>query len=320
MSEASVEGIGEQLRAAREHHHITLRGASRRLKIREAYLKALEDEDFAVLPQGAYVLGFLRNYALLLHLNYRELRDQYRKQFGGKIAEETEIAPEASTRKRIGFILTPARVIAFTIIVGSALFLWYLFSQYQSLTRPPILELSSPLEGEVFNARSIRITGRTDHNATLRINGEEVHLSTEGIFEREFVALKNGPESLEIVSENRISGKQTIIHRNFNVALPSSDAILPNGGNTTGTTAPVDTGITISIRTLDSVWFRVSVDDGANEDFLMEDGQTRTFHAKSKIYVRSGKAYAAYVSVNSKPEELMGTTSVVERTWTLSDL
>jgi len=315
-----VEGIGEQLRAARENQHITLKGASRRLKIREAYLKALEEEDFAALPQGAYILGFLRNYALLLRLNYRELRDTYRKQFGGKDDEEREIAPEASNRRKIGFVLTPARVIAFVIIVGSALFLWYLFSQYQSLTKPPVLEITSPLEGEVFAARSIKITGRTDPNATLRINGEEVHLSTEGTFDREFIALKNGPESLEIVSENRISGKQMIIHRNFNIALPGSDVILPNGQNADPVAPPAETGITIAIRTVDSVWFRVSVDDGSFEDFLLENGQTRTFHAKAKLYIRSGKAYAAYLSVNSKPEALMGTTSVVEKTWTLSDL
>jgi cytoskeletal protein RodZ len=57
---------GEILRAARLRRRISLAEAEQATRIRQRYLQALEDDDLSALPAGAYVRGFLRNYAIFL--------------------------------------------------------------------------------------------------------------------------------------------------------------------------------------------------------------------------------------------------------------
>ncbi|GMQ99449.1 MAG: hypothetical protein BMS9Abin18_0267 [Zetaproteobacteria bacterium] len=64
--------LGQQLQTARERREITIAEVSSRLRIREAYLKGLEDGDWSNLPEEVYVLGFLRQYAALLGENFHE--------------------------------------------------------------------------------------------------------------------------------------------------------------------------------------------------------------------------------------------------------
>jgi cytoskeleton protein RodZ len=58
--------LGQQLRTARKRREMTIPEASSRLRIREVYLKGLENGDWSNLPEEVYVLGFLRQYAALL--------------------------------------------------------------------------------------------------------------------------------------------------------------------------------------------------------------------------------------------------------------
>lgn len=72
-------GIGETLRAARRQHTRTLADAAAETRIRESYLAALEEEDFAVLGGDVYVKGFLRSYARFLGVDPEPLIAEYRR-------------------------------------------------------------------------------------------------------------------------------------------------------------------------------------------------------------------------------------------------
>ena len=65
--------LGEILRTQREKRGITLDQAAADTRIREKFLKALEDGDYMSLPGAVYTTGFLRNYAEYLDLNQDEL-------------------------------------------------------------------------------------------------------------------------------------------------------------------------------------------------------------------------------------------------------
>ncbi|OIO70449.1 MAG: hypothetical protein AUJ58_02840 [Zetaproteobacteria bacterium CG1_02_55_237] len=64
-SDARVR-VGERLSQARQAKEIGYGDASDRLRIRRAYLEALESGDWSSLPEEVYVMGFLRQYAALL--------------------------------------------------------------------------------------------------------------------------------------------------------------------------------------------------------------------------------------------------------------
>ncbi len=78
--------IGNSLREARLRREIDFAEAEAATKIRGKYLRALEDEQFEVLPAQTYVKGFLRTYAEYLGLDGQLYVDEYNSRYVG--AEE----------------------------------------------------------------------------------------------------------------------------------------------------------------------------------------------------------------------------------------
>jgi hypothetical protein len=79
--------IGSSLREARMRHGYELPEVEAATKIRTKYLKALEDEQFDVLPAQTYIKGFLRSYAEFLGLDGQLYVDEYNSRYGGEEEE-----------------------------------------------------------------------------------------------------------------------------------------------------------------------------------------------------------------------------------------
>jgi cytoskeleton protein RodZ len=73
--------IGNSLREARVRRGVDFAQAELATKIRGKYLRALEEEQFAVLPAQTYVKGFLRTYAEYLGLDGQLYVDEYNSRF-----------------------------------------------------------------------------------------------------------------------------------------------------------------------------------------------------------------------------------------------
>jgi hypothetical protein len=73
--------IGNSLREARLRQQLDFPELEQQTKIRSKYLKALEAEEFDVLPAPTYVKGFLRNYADALGLEGQLYVDEYNSRF-----------------------------------------------------------------------------------------------------------------------------------------------------------------------------------------------------------------------------------------------
>jgi len=72
-------GIGPTLRETRIRRRIDLAAVEGDTKIRVRYLRALENEEWDVLPGGAYTRSFIRTYASYLGLDAERLSDEYRR-------------------------------------------------------------------------------------------------------------------------------------------------------------------------------------------------------------------------------------------------
>lgn len=77
--------IGEVLKRARTRQGMEVRTAEDRTKIRTKYLRAMESDDWEVLPSPAYAKGFLRTYAQLLGLDADAIVDEFRRQVEGEL-------------------------------------------------------------------------------------------------------------------------------------------------------------------------------------------------------------------------------------------
>ena len=73
--------IGSSLREARLRQGLDFPELEQATKIRGKYLRALEDEQFDVLPAQTYVKGFLRNYAEYLGLDGQLYVDEYNSRY-----------------------------------------------------------------------------------------------------------------------------------------------------------------------------------------------------------------------------------------------
>ncbi|MEZ5123880.1 MAG: helix-turn-helix domain-containing protein [Solirubrobacterales bacterium] len=72
--------IGATLREARMRARIDISEIEAQTKIRAKYLRALENEEWDLLPGPTYVKSFLRTYADALHLDGRRLVEEYKLQ------------------------------------------------------------------------------------------------------------------------------------------------------------------------------------------------------------------------------------------------
>src|SRR2546423_6961436 len=88
--------IGSSLREARLRQGLDFPEVEQATKIRGKYLRALEDEQFDVLPAQTYVKGFLRSYADFLGLDGQLYVDEYNSRYvPGE--EETPVRVRRST-------------------------------------------------------------------------------------------------------------------------------------------------------------------------------------------------------------------------------
>ncbi len=94
--------IGETLRERRMSLRIDVHEVEEATKIRAKYLRALENEEYDLLPGQAYVKSFLRTYADYLGLDARQLVDDYRavSGFSEEDLPSTRLVDDESARRR----------------------------------------------------------------------------------------------------------------------------------------------------------------------------------------------------------------------------
>ena len=73
--------IGATLRETRMRARIDIGEVEMRTKIRAKYLRAIENEEWDLLPGPVYVKSFLRTYAEYLGLDARALLDEYKRRY-----------------------------------------------------------------------------------------------------------------------------------------------------------------------------------------------------------------------------------------------
>jgi hypothetical protein len=88
--------IGAMLREARMREHRDIAEFEARTKIRAKYLRALEDEEWGLLPGYTFAKAFLRTYADMLGLDGRMLVDEFKRQY--QDPSELELAPVLPSR------------------------------------------------------------------------------------------------------------------------------------------------------------------------------------------------------------------------------
>jgi cytoskeleton protein RodZ len=111
--------IGSTLREARMRARIDMSEVEARTKIRAKYLRAIENEEWDLLPGPVYVKSFLRTYGDFLGLDSRLLVDEYKRRYERPSDHDTRpIAALSRERERAarGPLLPPWAIIAGVLV------------------------------------------------------------------------------------------------------------------------------------------------------------------------------------------------------------
>jgi cytoskeleton protein RodZ len=122
--------IGSTLREARMRARIDIGEVEARTKIRAKYLRAIENEEWDLLPGPVYVKSFLRTYGDFLGLDSRVLIDDFKRRYErpsdnemrpiaalGRERERAARGPLIPSWALIGLVLVA--VVAVLVIIGS---------------------------------------------------------------------------------------------------------------------------------------------------------------------------------------------------------
>jgi hypothetical protein len=224
--------IGNSLREARMRQGLDYPQVELATKIRVKYIRALEEDQFAVLPAQTYVKGFLRTYADFLGLDGQLYVDEYNSRFvvnGVEDAPLRRVQPRARTRRERGIerkvvLLALVGIAALTALVIAA----WKFGGSATSTPPPVplavpseLQLTGVGKGSYVEVRRGSATGVVLLQAT--VPGRKV----ERVAGSRFWLYVKAPASLRV----RLAGKPVSLpaRRNLKVVITPSLTALAGG-------------------------------------------------------------------------------------------
>ncbi len=196
--------VGQILKEEREAKFYTLEEIEKFTKIRKELLDALEKGKYDLLPPATFVQGFIKNYAKFLKIDSQNLLAIFRREYGLKDNDVMEAFSNPTPKKRLK--ITPARVIGGIISLVILTFFSYLWFQYRDYVGAPKLDLTSPQDQVTVDLPEVLVEGKTDPDAKLLINNQEVSLTEEGLF-KQSVQLVNPVNKITVESTSKFNKK-----------------------------------------------------------------------------------------------------------------
>lgn len=200
--------VGEVLKKSREKKGLTLGQIEKELRIREKFLKAIEESNWNLFTSKIYIEGIIKNYSNILDLDGKKMTAFFRREY--EVNEEVKFKRRVSSK-----YLTPQtkKMAIYGLVIVFLFFAIYFGYQVKIYLSPPKLTFIAPQTETFKRLDKIRIIGKTDKEATITIFGERVYQNKDGEFQYDF-PLKLGKNELvvELVGAN---GRKTIIKKEF---------------------------------------------------------------------------------------------------------
>lgn len=199
-----MQTIGQILKETREAKLYTLEDVEKQTKIRKELLMALERDDLSKLPPAIFIQGFIKNYGRFLNLDTNKLLAVFRRDYEASKhpPKVLDSLAKPMTYKRI--LMTPARLIGIVVALIILCFFGYLWVEYRQFVGAPKLAVTSPGDQQTVEIPSVVVEGKTDPEAKVSINNQEVGVDKEGKF-REEVKLSASTNTITVTSTSKFN-------------------------------------------------------------------------------------------------------------------
>jgi cytoskeleton protein RodZ len=275
----SARLFGERLRREREMRGVSLDEIAESTKIGTRLLKALEDEQFDLLPGGIFNKGFVRAYAKYLGMDEEQAVADYLQVSGDGetdvqlLAQQTDkIEPRYSdlpSSSGRGFPFAPVVVLLVVVVAGFGG--WKLYQQQ-------------------IQKRAARRAEQEASAATLSPGAA--------------TQVTPGPGTPDDTSATTYNAQPS---SDAPAAKPTVPAAAPSSEPLGNSTAPVpSSGFEVALKTTGRAWVSLKADGKILVRGVLDAGQVKTLRADHEIVVWTGNAGATEVSFNGKPVPLAG--------------
>lgn len=201
--------LGEELRRLRTYKNIRIDDVAKKLNIRAEYLLAIEAEDFFSLPAGLYGKNFIKRYAKYLGVDSKFV-EKYLSETQTMIREENPFSQKILKKRK--FLIFPRIIRNGLIALAVIICFLYLLFYFKKIILAPELVIIEPARNLMIKESHITITGKTEKEAEVKINGELVLNNNDGNFSQT-VNLRKGINNLEITAKKKYSREILIIRQ-----------------------------------------------------------------------------------------------------------
>ena len=304
-----MESIGEFFRQVRETKGLTIDEVAAKTRIRTDFVKALEDGNFAQLPDQVFARGFVRSYARSLGLDEDDAIHRFTQSAGAYYDKQGE-RERLKVRQAVEERKRKANRKAVTIAIGIAILtLIFLLSREQSSL---LVRRSSSDPPSSASKRTVPSTPES-RDAPLSQPSEAV-----------LPAPKAKPSESPVVSAKtsvgnnvgQVTGPASTASAVPDLAAPAPSSLGsdgPLGGISLEGSGAADGQLALDLEATELSWVVVQIDGGSPQEALLRPGEKARWKGQDQFILTLGNAGGVKAELNGKPQKPFGPSGKVAR-------
>jgi cytoskeletal protein RodZ len=299
-----MESIGEFFKQVRETKGLTVDEVASKTRIRSDFVKALEDGNFAKLPDQVFARGFVRSYARSLGLDEEDAIHRFIQSAGAFYEKQDErerlkVRQAEEERKR------QANRKAVAVAIGIAvLTLVFLLSREQS----------SILRRGGAEQASAKRSAQTVKEAPATTTQQEAEPAGEAQKPGDVTAAPSPPLADTRRSESAPSPAMASKPETETVSTVSPGTDGPLGGiSLEGTETASENQLALDLEATELSWVVVQIDNGSPQEALLRPGEKAHWKGQDQFILTLGNAGGVKAELNGKPQKPFGPSGKVAR-------
>lgn len=315
-----MESIGEFFKQVRETKGLTIDEVASKTRIRTDFVKALEDGNFAKLPDQVFARGFVRSYARSLGLDEEDAIHRFTQSAGAyydkqgererlKVKQAEEERKRKSNRKAVA------------IAIGIAILtLIFLLSREQS----SLLVRRSSSDAPPATSKRVAPPGPEFQDAPPS-KQTEAALPAPPVSPAASVSSKTKPSEPPPVPVKESEGNSSAppatisastastVHELADPTPSSLGSDGPLGGISLEGPGTTDGQLALDLEATEMSWVVVQIDGGSPQEALLRPGEKASWKGQDQFVLTLGNAGGVKAALNGKPQMPFGPSGKVAR-------
>ena len=301
-----MESIGEFFKQVRETKGLTVDEVASKTRIRTDFVKALEEGNFAKLPDQVFARGFVRSYARSLGLDEEDAIHRFIQSAGAFYEKQDErerlkVRQAEEERKR------QANRKAVAIAIGIAILtLVVLLSREQS----SLLVRRAPSEPSAAAPKRSAAPESTAQPVPAKTETESAGSAAKPKpAEAPSASTQQKPESAQAASSVAVSPPQQ-------GALPVPPPLASETaavGLAPESSSSSDEALVLDLEATELSWVVIQIDGGSPQEALLRPGEKAKWKGQDQFLLTLGNAGGVKAELNGKPQKPFGPSGKVAR-------